>query len=304
MARRDRYGDDADERSKPIGSLFLHVMDRDSMPSRFRRAAQSLLVDRSLPNTPFSMYPEEPKRTKVLDLGMRGRVPSRAKDNGVLPTGDDGGSRPETVLRRRATPRAGASHFEGSVSAIRAETPVRLSRRQCRQPPGDYCSPLLRSRRACSEPRHNLLVGSLVPGKEPEKKRLIPPPMVKKPVRNGRRRASPPRIEEHERRCGVKMLQPHKHWSSAAERREALAYFGYAATLPGDVSHRNQSNWSIGGAPTERYKPIETEGSLNASRASPIQRSASANCIERPSGRAGSSTPTRREYNIISWLPQ
>ncbi|RNF12250.1 hypothetical protein TraAM80_00397 [Trypanosoma rangeli] len=289
-------GLDVNEKRKPVGSLFMEAMDRDSIPPHVRRTVYHRLADRSLPNTPFSLYPEEPGRTRVFPTSGRRHFPDRNRNNPVAP------DPPEVSPARRAVSRQETSHLDCAAQAINEEAPVHYSRQRCRQPPFSKdpvkmshphalttLSPLRRSR---------LLLGSLTPMEEPQKERPVPPPMIKKPLRFGRRHTPEPRsVSAEHRRVGIKMVPPPPHWESATERRMAFTNFGVDACRVNGIQHRNQSQWEIGfSSPLRLHRSMSTESNVNDRTTPPDDE------VPRR-GRRYSSSPGRRNADIISWMP-
>ncbi|RNF16760.1 uncharacterized protein Tco025E_05051 [Trypanosoma conorhini] len=289
-------GLDLNEKHKPVGSLFLEAMDRDSIPPRVRRSVYRRLADRSLPNTPFSFYPDEPGRTRAFSASGRRHFPVRSCDNPVAP------DPPEVSSARRAVPRQETSHLDSAAQAINEIEPVHYSRQRCRQPPFNKSPVRVPHPRALvtSSPlrRSHLSLGSLAPIEEPRKERPVPPPLIKKPLRFGRRHTPEPRsVSAEHRRVGIKMVPPPSHWESATERRMAFTNLGVGAYKVNGIQHRNQSNWEIGfSSPLRLHRCMSTESRGNDSATAPND--------EVPwRGRRYSSSPRRRTADIISWMP-
>ncbi|KEG14642.1 hypothetical protein DQ04_00361040 [Trypanosoma grayi] len=237
-----------------------------------------------------------------MSAGGRRHVQDCGSGNPVAP------APPEESHTRRQVPKHAAPHLDNDAQATRAEeVPPRPSRQRCRPPPFE--------KRAASEPRprmtatplrqSHLSLGSLTPAEETPRERPVPPPMVKKPLRSGRRHTPAPRSASvDDRHIGIKMVLPPHHWNSVTERREALMSYGIDAYEPRDVLHRNQSNWSIGyGSSTPKTKTLvnSTEGNGNGSEEKLKLVTSPNKLIQR--SRRNSSTPRRREYDIISWMP-
>ncbi|KAH9579917.1 hypothetical protein LSM04_004312 [Trypanosoma melophagium] len=287
-------------RRRPVGSLFLAAMDCDSPAPPPRRTALACLAERSLPNTPFSLYPEEPDRSWRPPPGRRRGEAHHKHGNPVAPAA------PGTPPGRRSTPKQALSHLDNAAQAVKEEPPMRFSRQRCKQPPFEKSDESASRPRTAPSPlkRSHLSLGSLSPLEEPPKERLVPPPMVKKPLHTGRRHTPAPRsASAQERRIGIRILPPPHHWDTVANRHESHFAFGVDAYEPPDVRYRNQSNWKIGFTPPETTKltrATSCDGNMKSyGKQNGIDHSQ--DIIKR--GRGHSATPKRREYNIISLMP-
>ncbi|KAF8286006.1 hypothetical protein TcBrA4_0029060 [Trypanosoma cruzi] len=289
-------GLDVNEGRRPVGSLFMEAMDRDSIRPRVRRTLHHSLAERSLPNTPFSPRPDEPGRTRAFSAGGRRHFPDRSCGNPVVP------GPPEVHSARRAVPKQMASHLDSAAQAIYEEKPILYSRQRCKQPPFDEKSPAVvpRPHALNTSPlkRSHLSLGSLAPKDEPPKERAVPPPMIKKPIRFGRRHTPAPRSRSAEhRRVGIKMVHPLPHWESVTEKHAAFTSYGIDAYAKKDIRHRNQSNWEIGFIPPAPFRrSVSTEKRKNDA--------ATSLNMSPWRGRRYSCSPRQRDYDIISWTPR
>lgn len=286
--------------------MFLTAMDRSSISPRIRLTTQRMLADRSLPNTPFSLYPDEPGRTLPQSSRGRRHFARRGERNLIAPD-------PPITAPCRLVPQQVASHLSGAAQLMHEEGEdeknncARFTRQRCREPPFDrtpFGTPRQRHTitGASSLRQSHLSLGSLAPKEERQKERLPPPLMVKKPLRHGRRYVPAPRSMSAEcRRVGVKMVPPPSHWESATEKRLARAIYGLDAQGLTYFRHRNQSNWNIGSVtenPLGRAKSLDIERGGEAER-----KRACSTSNTTTSGRRYSSTPRQRRYDIISWRP-
>ncbi|ORC90872.1 uncharacterized protein TM35_000072960 [Trypanosoma theileri] len=299
--RKSGAGCDRRGRRQLVGSLFLAAMGGEPPAHPHRRTEMARLAERSLPNTPFSLYPDEPDRSWQPPPGKR-RGEADQYDNGNPVTPEE----PESLPVRRRTPKQALSHLDNAAQAVKEESPFRFSRQRCKQPPFEKPEESVSRPRSAPSPlkRSHLSLGSLSPVEEPPKERLIPPPMVKKPLRTGRRHTPAPRsASAKERRIGIRMVSPPHHWDTAANRHESHFIFGVDAYESPDVKYRNQSNWSVGYASSDSTK-LSQKSSYNGN----MKRYKGQESINHPQeiirrGRGRSATPRRREYNIISLMP-
>lgn len=316
-----------EDRYKPVGSLFLSLMDRDSMPPRGHREKHARgLYDRSLPNTPFSLYRDDPSRAWTPDVGRR-HFP--AKSAAQHDWGGSGGAAANPGETRRAQTasreRGGTAHAAknrpdhlGSdmVPTQREPSPVRHTR-YIREPRGDGAdvTPIrvrlaggggVRERDAATPLRHrpqsarhsgHLSLHTLIPKAEPPPERPVPPPMVMTPRRTGIRMFPEKRCSSavSDRRSGVKVVRPVPHWRSTTERQWDLLELGVGAKEPPPPRYRNQSCIGVGGGPVYVPKGDATLGGRGTAQpSSPLRKWL---------GRTRSATPQRRSYDIITGRP-
>ncbi|KAG5472424.1 hypothetical protein LSCM1_03823 [Leishmania martiniquensis] len=304
-----------EDRKKPVGSLFMHLIDRDSMPSRsHRNVAARLLNAHSLPNTPLSFYVDEvpqrsstplrgrrhfPKKTRHVDCSAEGPLPLRG-------------------VRRAATPHGSIDHICSNMTP-RASAEASALRQRRFIPPPSRSSPhrpfwlgddeinasshrglgsaggarrsnsidgqtFLRNRSTES----HLTVGSLIPFPEKAIEKPVPPRLQRQPRRKGIRMFPQQRSRSADDvRRGIRMVQPPPHWRSAADRQLDFLELGISHRETPALLYRNESHVDVGG-------PIV------ATEASP----ATSTAIQRwRGGRRYGLTPFRRTFDIITGRP-
>lgn len=304
------------ERRKPVGSLFMHLMDRDSMPSRAHRNREARrLNDHSLPNTALSFFEsDDPQRCSTPIRGRRhfpkqnehfDCINSDAKAAAAIPN--------SSRSQRRATPVAGPDHLRSNLTPREDDgaaylrqkryipEPGRRSIRRCfwlgddAVPPSSRTSSPAPTQGSSSAARQrppldatrqdHLDIGSLLPRAEPEKQRLIPPPMIKKPRTTGIRLFPEHRsrsVDDHRR--GVRMVAPQSHWRSAADRQWDFLEIGVDHRETPAPLYRNESSIGVGGGPV-------------------LVRDISTGPSQRWRGRCRSATPHQRRFDIITGRP-
>ncbi|KAG5497966.1 hypothetical protein GH5_02762 [Leishmania sp. Ghana 2012 LV757] len=303
-----------EDRKKPVGSLFMHLMDRDSMPPRVHRnAAAQLLNAHSLPNTQLSLYAHDvPQRSST---PLRGRRHFPQKTRHVDFNSED--ARAQRSMRRAATPHGNIDHICSNMTP-RASTEVSTPRQR------RYVSPPYRSSsnrpfwlgddeidasarrgrgtgsamrsysvggqthpgsKSCES---HLTVGSLIPLPEKPVEKPTPPQLPIKPRRKGIRMFPEQRSRSaDDARRGVRMVQPLPHWRSTAERQWDFLELGVARCETPVSLYRNESHVDVGGP------IVSTEGSPASS--APLQRWRG--------GRRYGLTPYCRSFDIITGRP-
>ncbi|KAG5498701.1 hypothetical protein JKF63_02989 [Porcisia hertigi] len=304
-----------EDRAKPVGSLFMHLMDRDSMPSRSHRnrAAQQLNAH-SLSNTQLSLYAQDARQLPSTPLRGRRHFP---RSNSHVDCNTQEYVRPSTGVRFRS-PFHGSMDHIGRNMTPRGSSEVSTPRqRRYVPPPGKSSSKRpfwlgddtisIKQRHSCGSgsailspsPGHHtfmrnrstanhLTVGSLVPLPEKEVEKVVPPPLPRKPRREGIRMFP----ERHSRSVadvhrGIRMVQPQAHWRSAADRHLDFLELGIASHEAPALRYSNESHFQIGESvitPRESPAPLAS---------TPRWRG----------GRRSNSTPAPRRFDIITGRP-
>lgn len=301
-----------DDRRKPVGSLFMHLIDRDSMPSRSHRnlAAQKLNAH-SLPNTELSLYAQDAPQFSSTPLRGRRHFPKQDRHVDCNKAEE---VRPSRGVRRGTTPNGNIDHI-GDDMTPRASTEVPMPRqRRYVTPPArsstrrpfwlgdDEIIASARCRRGAgntarsvsvgsqsfsrnSNTADQLTVGSLVPLPEKPVEKPVPPPLTVKPRRKGVRMFPGQRsCSADNARRGIRMVQPQPHWRSAADRQWDFLELGVGHRETPAPLYRNESHIDVGGPIIVREGP-----------STPIQRWRG--------GRRYGGTPVRRTFDIITGRP-
>ncbi|KAK7201090.1 hypothetical protein NESM_000169200 [Novymonas esmeraldas] len=304
-----------EDRKKPVGSLFLHLLDRDSMPPRRHRNAEAgRLNTHSLPHTQLSLYARDPPQRTSTPL--RGRRHFAIQGRHVDLNREEY-TRPPTGLRRGASPHASVDHIGGNMTP-RASADVSTPRQRRHIPPPSHGSPhrpfwlgddtTVGSARSCragsadsraaysrnSSTAQHLTVGSLVPLPERPIERPPPPPPVPAKQRTTGIRLFP---EQRSRsvddvRRGIRMVAPQPHWRSASDRQWDFLDLGVARRETPVPLYRNESHIDVGGGPI-----IKVAGSEAAAAASPSPT------LRWRGGRRYSVSPASRTFDIITGRP-
>ncbi|EPY30855.1 hypothetical protein STCU_00383 [Strigomonas culicis] len=295
FTHRDLAADDY----KPVGSLFMNMMDRDTVvPRHHRNASARYRYDRSLAFTDLCLYPDTAVKNRSA-TPLRGRrcfteldrhftfddkapveTPRSGRAHGTLCPSDQLDMRLQlhedavvSARRKRYVPEPGRRAASADFSRYRGDdrTPTAASTPLRVQTP----------RKALED---HLGCGSLIPKEESPKVRMTPPPMEHKPRTAGLRifpeKQLPSREAKH---GGVKMVPPPAHWKSVTERQSEFLTFGVARTeSPARRLYRNESS-------------IQVADRATAAAASPRCDEA-----QRWRGRARSANPTHRGYDIIT----
>ncbi|GET90809.1 hypothetical protein, conserved [Leishmania tarentolae] len=298
-----------EDRKKPVGSLFMHLIDRDSMPSRsHRNMAARKLNAHSLPNTALSFYPCDARERSSTPLRGRRHFP---KKNLHVDCTKAEATRSPRGVGRVATPNANIDHIGGDMTP-RASAEVLIPRQRRYVPPPARTSPhrpfwlgddeiiaSARSRRGAgrsssvdsrsfsrnSSTTDHLTVGSLVPLPEKPVEKHVPPPLPIRPRQKGIRMFPGQRAHSAENpRRGIRMVQPQPHWRSAADRQWDFLELGVDRRETPMPLYRNESHIDLGGPITGH------EGS-----STPVQRWRG--------GQRYGVTPARRTFDIITGRP-
>ncbi|AYU81005.1 conserved hypothetical protein [Leishmania infantum JPCM5] len=301
-----------DDRRKPVGSLFMHLIDRDSMPSRsHRNAAAQKMNTHSLPNTELSLYAQD--APQISSTPVRGRRHFPKQDRHVDCNKAEE-VRPSRGVRRGATANGSIDHIGGDMTP-RASTEVSMPRQRRYVPPparssthrpfwlgDDEIVASARCRRGAgsaarsvsvgsqsfsrnSSTADHLTVGSLVPLPEKPVEKPVPPPLPIKPRRKGVRMFPGLRSRSADNaRRGIRMVQPQPHWRSAADRQWDFLELGVGRRETPAPLYRNESHIDVGGPIIVREGP-----------STPIQRWRG--------GRRYGGTPVRRTFDIITGRP-
>ncbi|AIO00425.1 hypothetical protein LPMP_302020 [Leishmania panamensis] len=263
------------DRRKPVGSLFMHLMDRDSMPSRsHRNAAAQQLNMHSLRNTQLSLYAQDLQHGSSTPL--RGRRHFPKQDRHVDCNREEDVRTPRGV-RRGATPHSSMDHI-GSNMTPRASTEVATPRQRRYVPPPVRSSPYrpfwlgddeitynASSRRGTggatrsysvggqvfsrsSSTAGHLTAGSLVPLPEKPIEKPVPPLLPVKPRKKGIRMFAEQRSRSaDDMHRGVRMVPPPPHWRSAADRQWDFLELGIDSCETPAPLYRNESHIDVGG---------------------------------------------------------
>ncbi|KPI90167.1 hypothetical protein ABL78_0685 [Leptomonas seymouri] len=300
-----------EDRRKPVGSLFMQTMDRDSMPPRAHRNQKARMLDaHSLPDTDLSLYAHStPQRAPTPLHGRRhfsqyGRHTDCTRGDWV---------RPMNGVRRCVTPNGGVDHI-GSNMTPRPSSLVSTPRQKRYIPAPTRESPTRpfwlgdagvkgSMRRGSSAARNSsvsgpvysrntsrhdhLAVGSLLPFPEKPVERPVLVPLPPQKQRTSGRRLFPEQrsrsVDDTHR--GVRMVTPQPHWRSAADRQWDFLELGIGRWETRAPLYHNHSTISVGGGPIiESRKPEPLK-----------QRWRGGNC--------GSATPMPRSYDIITGRP-
>jgi hypothetical protein len=300
-----------EDRKKPVGSLFMHAMDRDSMPSRAHCNQKARMLNaHSLPDTQLSLYVHDTPQRATTPLHGRRHFSTHGRHTDCM-RGDY--VRPLSGVRRNTTPSAGVDHI-GENMTPRPTSLVPTPRQKRYVPPPTResptrpfwlgnddvegsvrrgrgavrCSTATRPLSSRSGSRHDhLAVGSLLPFPEKPVERPAPPPLPPRKRRTSGLRMFP---EQRSRSVddvhhGVRMVTPQPHWRSAADRQWDFLELGIARCETAAPLYRNHSTIDIGGG------PIITSGEPEL----PPQRWRG--------GRRGCATPMPRSYDIITGRP-
>ncbi|KAL7702633.1 hypothetical protein NQL31_005060 [Lotmaria passim] len=302
-----------EDRKKPVGSLFMHVMDRDSMPSRAHCNQKARKLNaHSLPNTQLSLYVRDtPQRVAT---PLRGRRHYAKYGRHIDCTRDDY-VRPVSGVRRCPTPSGGIDHIGSNMTPTPSSLVPTPRQRRFVPPPtresphrpfwlGDdnvdgsprrgrgaarsssVTGPIF-SRSNSSNSHDHLAVGSLLPLPEKAIERPVPPPLPPRKRRTTGLRLFP---EQRSRSMddthrGVRMVAPLPHWRSAADRQWDFLEFGVDHCETSAPLYRNYSTLDVGGGPI-----------IGSATPEPPQQ-------RWRGGRRGCATPQPRTYDIITGRP-
>lgn len=305
-----------EDRRKPVGSLFMHLVDRDSMPSRrHRNTAARQLNAHSLPNTQLSLYAHDTATRAETPLRGRCHFPKSSRH---VNCEQAEWVRPTSGVSRTATPHGGVDHIGTNMtprpSAAEASPP--RQRRHVAPPAHSSPSrpfwlgddPIVQSaqqRRAAagagssrsssvgaapysrrSSGAGHLTIGSLLPLPEKAVEKPVPAPLPVRPRTTGLRLFPERRsrsVDELHR--GIRMVSPQPHWRSAADRQWDFLELGIAHRETAAPLYRNESHVDIGG-------PIVRVAGQSAAQTPQQQRWRG--------GRRYSVTPNARGYDIIT----
>lgn len=299
------------DRRKPVGSLFLHVMDRDSIPSRVHRVVSARArYDNSLAGLPFSRCasPADGKDgSRRSDSRGRRHFHSRSvpqfsvgtcasRSAAETPHGrssrsihpcdhllgasasltaraEEAHSTPLHRRRRVPSPRqTHSTNFIPAPATASATTATPLRGRSSYNAQNCQRSAFSRHRSASHLDR-----SSLVPRAEPATERPVPEPLPPR-VRTSGVRTFPERYSscEDERRRGVRLTKPPPHWRSVNDRQAEFLGLGIAAQESSRLARSRSNPGSVSGqgAPSDRVR-----------------------------WRSGSAVPPPRSFNIITGLP-
>ncbi|KPA83247.1 hypothetical protein ABB37_02926 [Leptomonas pyrrhocoris] len=300
-----------EDRKKPVGSLFMHLIDRDSMPSRAHYNQKARMLDaHSLPDTQLCLY--------VRDTPMRAATPLHgrrhfAKNGQHTDCARTDYVRPPSGVRRCASANGGIDHIEWNMTP-RPSNRVPTPRQKRYVPPPSHESSSRpfwlgsddaegssrRGRGAArsssvsgsvysrnSSSHDHLAVGSLLPFPEKPVERPVPPPLPPRKRRTTGIRMFP---EQRSRSMddthrGVRMMAPQPHWRSAADRQWDFLELGVARRETPAPLYRNHSTIDVGGGPIIVSAEPEPQ--------EPRWRG----------GRRGCVTPMPRSYDIITGRP-
>lgn len=306
------------DRKKPVGSLFMHMMDRDSLPSRAHCNQRARLLNaHSLPDTQLSLYRHDApcRDTTPLHHGRR----HFSKDGRHIDFLRGECARPASGVRRSGTPKGGVDHIGVNMTPT-ASSLVHTPRQRRHVPPPSRESPtrpfwlgddkidgsVRRGRGAARSAsvggasysrtsscgsgngsRDHLAVGSLLPFAEKAPERPVPPPLPPRKQRTTGLRLFPEqrsRSVDDDRR-GVRIVAPQPHWRSAADRQWDFLELGIARRETPTPLYRNHSTVDVGGGPI--IMAAEPERSQQRWRG----------------GRRCSAAPVSRPYDIITGRP-